>query len=60
MEASINPKGTFSIFPNPTSGIFNIQIDAAEQGSLFISNARGQIIQQQPIANSRTELNLSE
>ncbi len=49
-----------SVFPNPTTGIFTLQINHYEQGSLFISNALGQTIQQQSITSSRVELNLSE
>jgi trimeric autotransporter adhesin len=47
----------FSIFPNPSSGIFNL--NSEEQSLLEIYNASGQLIRSVFISNKQTEIDLT-
>jgi hypothetical protein len=47
----------FKIFPNPTSGILNIEIPPNSKGILYLYNGLGQEIKQVSITSFQTQLN---
>ena len=48
-----------AISPNPTSGIFTLQLKEQMQGEVFIYNELGQVVYQSAISNLQTAINIS-
>jgi hypothetical protein len=57
-----NPNNNISLFPNPFSGVFHLQINNGNfpKSEIEIYDVLGNIIFQSEILNSETEINLSE
>jgi hypothetical protein len=52
---------TPQIFPNPTNGLFKIQIDTQWIGSRYLlSDLKGQILLQNSLAHSENELDIQD
>lgn len=49
-----------SLYPNPTTGIFTLEVRNNEKGEIKVLNILGNIIYQSNISNSKSEINLSD